>query len=53
LQQTHRGGLGVVVFKTAKHGFNFEASADDFDQQFASAILNKRLFGSIFSSRAD
>jgi putative salt-induced outer membrane protein YdiY len=48
LQQTYGGGLGIVVFKTTKHEFDFKASADYIDQRFVTAALNKKLVGSIF-----
>lgn len=48
LQQTYGGGIGLVVFKTAKQEFDFKASVDYIDQQFETALLNKKLVGSIF-----
>jgi hypothetical protein len=48
LQQTYGGGLGLVVFKTAKQELDFKASADYINQRFATSSLNKQLFGSIF-----
>ena len=48
LQQTYGGGLGLVVFKTTKHEFDFKGSVDYINQQFTSSALNQTLFGSIF-----
>lgn len=48
LQQDYGGGIGVVLFKTAKQEFDAKASADYIDQQFAGATANKTLVGSTF-----
>jgi hypothetical protein len=48
LQQTYGGGIGLVVLKTTKQEFDFKASVDYIDQQFETALLNKKLVGSIF-----
>lgn len=48
LQQTYGGGFGLVVFKSKNQELDFKASVDYIDQQFATAVLNKKLIGSIF-----
>jgi hypothetical protein len=48
LQQTYGGGIGLVVIKTIKQEFDFKASVDYIDQRFETALLNKKLVGSIF-----
>jgi hypothetical protein len=48
LQQTYGGGLGLVVYKTTSQEFDFKASVDYINQQFANAALSKKLVGSIF-----
>ncbi|MBV8897875.1 MAG: DUF481 domain-containing protein [Acidobacteriaceae bacterium] len=48
LQQDYGGGIGVVVFKTAKQELDAKASVDYIDQQFAAATANMTLVGSTF-----
>ena len=48
LQQIYGGGVGFVVFKSARQELDFKASADYISYHFTNPTLNKNLFGSIF-----